>query len=163
IEIDLPEIIELQLISQIFIQGTDRASARVLEHVAIVHLDEVGCIAPGNLRRKTRPVIVPAHELGVDGDTGIGLREHVDGSICPTGTLVTAPPDHANIGALLRESAGGGQQRKACNSQPGAHKATPTKMGHVHVILPRRYVLPACRTIWTSSQPYPLPRLMRLE
>ena len=97
------EVGEVDLLADEGRQIGELAASRIFEDVAVIHLDDVGQILSGGLRRKLRPVVVPRIGFAVDGHAGIaGLVEvgHLVGTLVAIGI---APPDQAEPRIRERE------------------------------------------------------------
>src|SRR5690606_15901648 len=100
INVHLPEVGDVQGLVEIVVERLQRPAPGVFEDVAVIHLDEVRRVAPGDLRGEPRPVIAPAGELAGDrhvgGDALVGL-DRLEGAVRP---LLRAPPQEAQARRL---------------------------------------------------------------
>ena len=104
------EVAELQLLAEKFVERGKLLATSIFEDVAIIHLDQVGQVAPGGLGRELLPVVVPGVGLGNHLGAGL-LGVEVDHLVGAAVAIGIAPPDQANAVTSRREGADRGQHR----------------------------------------------------
>ena len=93
VELELVEIFHVKFVAEMRRQVGKLATPGPLENVAVVHLQHVGQIAAGRLRRELRPIVGPGISFRIDRNRRILRLVEIDGGERAFVAVGISPPD----------------------------------------------------------------------